>query len=240
MWGFESTNRNRRKSSRFLARKTGICWEAAAFNYCSLCRWNCQEKLYNENREIVLGNDALSIHAHSDIEICYPLDCCGKINDWVALVALLRYSFAKIEVANLGKYQITFVKGTRPTDEALLYNIMLRNFGFQSIGIYSSDSSVLSTRGVESGIVVDLGESAFKVLPVLGGQALYNLEVNMNVGGRYMALQFMHFLDQKQGTPKPGVNRSNDPTSKQSKKNCEAAPPWTLLERRGQSSRSRA
>jgi actin-related protein 2 len=189
-----------------------------------------------KSSEIAFGDDALKISESREIDLHYPIDAYDGFHDWSALAALLGYSFAKIDITDFSAHKIFFAKpqGMKRTDMITLYDVALMHFGFQAVGMRSSDSLVLFTQGLQSGIVVDLGESIFKVVPVHNGQAHYNMGSSMTVGGRYMSLHFMEMLKPTGHSELESADLMTD-CSKTQPEQCHHLTDkfWMLLDKKG-------
>lgn len=188
---------------------------------------------------VVFGKDALAINENIEIDFYYPIDAYDGFYDWEAMVSLLQYSFAMLQIKDFSGHKIFFTRprGMSRKDLATLYELALILFGFQGVGARTSDSLVLSSHGLESGIVIDLGESFFKVVPVHHGQALYNEGSTMEISGRCISRYYMKMLHDTGHPEFESRSITADPSSKaaQRKGNCHHLTDtfWTLLAERG-------
>jgi actin-related protein 2 len=159
---------------------------------------------YNSNNmeenitKILIGDQALKPTNHRDkLLYRYPMDGAGVVQDWNALEMLLTYAMEeKLGVRDCSKYKLLIPKPYAMTKSDLerLVDFLFSSLKFKAITMHEQAALVLYTQGVESGIVVEAGESRINIVPVYMGHAIPQLDKRFPIGGRALSLHLIKLL----------------------------------------------
>lgn len=130
------------------------------------------------------GHDAINTYQRGEkITLQYLIDEKGNPSDWVLFEGLLKYSFDQLVGVDCTKHKIVVVVRMK-RDNLALCNLLFDRFKFQAIRMYEQSALTLFTQGLETGMVVDLGESEFRIVSVSKGQVVPRLTTTMPMSGR--------------------------------------------------------
>ena len=142
----------------------------------------------NGGSNILMGKEALSKRNRNDFSFVRPIDEYGIVRDWKALESLLEYSLESIGVepkhCPRQKILITKAHAMKRSDVKRLLDLFFYKFRLGSVTMHEQAAMVLYTRGVETGLVVELGDTMATLTPVYQGFAIPKLNKSMAVGGR--------------------------------------------------------
>ncbi len=150
----------------------------------------------DSEREILVGKDVLERGKHQKIGYRYAMDATGRVQDWKSLEIILEKALEVFSILDYSLYKILITRPYCMNDEdlKLLVDIFLVNLGFGAVAIHEQAALVLYTRGVETGVVVELGESTANIVPVYKGHAIPSLFRSMAVGGRSITAYLLKLL----------------------------------------------
>lgn len=104
---------------------------------------------------------------------------------------LLDYSLSAIcrATTDFRQFKILVAKPSKilPRDLRRLLDYFLIKQKFGAIAFHDQVALTLYTQGVETGVVVDMGETSATIVPVYAGHAIQNLDRRMNIGGRSLS-----------------------------------------------------
>ncbi len=146
--------------------------------------------------ETLVGNDALEKGKHQNIGYQYAMEATGRVQDWKSLEIILKKSLDVFKIRDYSLYKILITRSYSMNDDDLkmLVDIFLINLGFGSIAFHEQAALVLYTQGVETGVVVEIGESTTNIVPVYKGHAIPSLYRSMTVGGRSITAYLLKLL----------------------------------------------
>jgi actin-related protein 2 len=144
----------------------------------------------------LIGKDALKARDRKKIAFQYPMDETGAVQDWNCLESLVRYALGEIGVNECSKHKILITKPyiMKRADLKRLFDLFFIKFGFRAVTMHEQAALVLYTQGVETGIVVELGESMANIVPVYKGHAIPKLDKRMSIGGRSISMYLIKLL----------------------------------------------
>ncbi|VEU41747.1 unnamed protein product [Pseudo-nitzschia multistriata] len=147
-------------------------------------------------REILVGEDALKGGKHQKIGYRYPITETGHVQDWKALEILLNTAFQVLCHQDYGQYKVLITKpyNMKKADLKTLVDIFVVNLGFRAVAMHEQAALVLYTQGIETGVVVELGESISNIVPVYKGHAIPTLDRSLAVGGRSITSYLVKLL----------------------------------------------
>eukprot|EP00536_Pseudo-nitzschia_multiseries_P010246 jgi/Psemu1/288992/fgenesh1_pg.306_\ len=150
-------------------------------------------------QDILIGDDALKGGKSQKIGYRYPMKATGHVQDWKSLEIVLQSAFQAICTLDFAGYQVLITKpyNMKRTDLKMLVDIFLVNFGFCAVTMHEQAALVLYTQGVETGVVVELGESRANIVPVYKGHAIPKLDRSLAVGGRSVTSYLIKLLKLK-------------------------------------------
>lgn len=166
---------------------------------------------------ILVGDEALSVRYRKDYSYVRPIDEDGNVQDWAALETILQFALQAIGVVghrytpcSSSHHQIlltTKTQSTKRSDVQCLLGIFFDKFHFAAVALHEQSALVLYTQGVETGVVVELGETMTTIVPVYKGYAIPKLNKRLPVGGRSIS-RFLAKLLRLRGYPAidPGVD----------------------------------
>jgi actin-related protein 2 len=147
-----------------------------------------------DSQNILIGNEALTVRYRKDFLYIRPIDEYGIVQDWTALETLVQFALQAIGIdrSHCHKHRILFTKSqsSKRSDVQLLLDLFFSKFHFAAVTMHEQSALVLYTHGVETGIVVELGDTMATIVPVYKGYAIPNLNKRMAVGGRSIS-QFL-------------------------------------------------
>ena len=157
------------------------------------------EEPNTNNEKLLFGNDVVNYRPSQKLSLYYPMNEKSEIVHWDYLESLLLDAFSGIGIegrAEFSKYKILVTKpaGTKHADLTRLFTFFIKKLGFQAATMHEQSALVLYTQGIETGIVVELGESAARIIPVYKGHAIPKLDRTMTIGGRSMSTYLMKLL----------------------------------------------
>jgi actin-related protein 2 len=158
---------------------------------------NCKT---DTEREILIGDDALRGGKHQKMIYRYPMMETGRIYDLSSLEIVLRRALQDIVcVQDFSQYKILITRpyNMKKTDLKTLADVFLVTLGFRAVTMHEQAALVLYTQGVETGVVVELGESKANIIPVYKGHAIPKLDRTLAVGGRSITSYLIKLLRMK-------------------------------------------
>ena len=149
--------------------------------------------------ELLVGNDALETGKYQKIGYRYAMDATGRVQDWKTLEIVLKRALQIFKVSDYSQHKILITRPYSMNEEDLkmMVDIFLLNFRFCAVAIHEQAALVLYTQGVETGVVVELGESAVNIIPVYQGHAIPKLNRSLAVGGRTIMSYLLKLLKLK-------------------------------------------
>ena len=164
----------------------------------------------DSEREILVGDDALKGGKHQKIGYRYPMKATGHVQDWNSLEVLLKAAFRDVLCKLLdydcehdcehehaaAQYKVLVAKPYDMKRAGLkrLVDTLLVNLGFGAVAMHEQAALVLYTQGVETGVVVELGESIASIVPVYKGHAIPKLDRSLAFGGRSITSHLIKLL----------------------------------------------
>lgn len=132
---------------------------------------------------ILLGNEIMNIKNRKLYSFLYPLDEYGFVQNWTALEAILQHALQEIGIDSCRDRRILLAKsfGMTRTDVKMMLDMLFHNFEFAAIHLHDQAALVLYTQGVDTGIVVDLGETMASIVPVYRRFAIPKLNRRMSM-----------------------------------------------------------
>lgn len=144
--------------------------------------------------DILIGNEALAVRYRKDYSYIRPIDEYGIVQNWQAMEILVQFALQSIGIQrnHCHNYNIILTKShnTRQSDIQSLLDLFFFTFPFAAVTMHEQSVLVLYTQGVETGIVVELGDTMATIVPVYKGYSIPNLNKRMPVGGRSIS-QFL-------------------------------------------------
>lgn len=143
-------------------------------------------------QDVLLGKEAMSTQRRKDYSFLYPIDEYGVVQNWTALEIILQHSLHAIGIDCCHNHKILFAKSFYMTrsDIQCLLDLFFKKFQFAAVSMHEQAALVLYTQAVDTGIVVELGETMASIIPVFHGFAIPKLNRRMEVGGRSIS-QFL-------------------------------------------------
>lgn len=155
--------------------------------------------------EMLLAKEALAAQNRKKYKYIQPIDEYGVVQHWEGLEALLRYSLRAIGVdptkCHEHKILLTKAHSMKRSDAQTLLELIYHKFHFGAVTMHEQAALVLYTQGVETGVVVELGDTMATIIPVYKGYAIPKLNKSMGVGGRSISQYLLKLLHQHQGLP---------------------------------------
>uniref|UniRef100_A0A7S4AXR3 Actin-related protein 2 n=1 Tax=Pseudo-nitzschia australis TaxID=44445 RepID=A0A7S4AXR3_9STRA len=157
----------------------------------------------DSEREILVGDDALKGGKHQKIGYRYPMKATGHVQDWNSLEVLLKAAFRDVLCKldcdyeyDTAQYKVLVAKpyDMKRADLKTLVDILLVGLGFGAVAMHEQAALVLYTQGVETGVVVELGESIANIVPVYKGHAIPKLDRSLAFGGRSITSHLIKLL----------------------------------------------
>jgi actin-related protein 2 len=160
------------------------------------CPRYSSRKNSNSACETLVGNDALKKGKYQNIGYRYPMTATGHIQDWESLEIVLERALQDFRITDYSQYKVLITRPNSMTEEDLkmLVDIFLVNLRFCALTMHDQAALVLYTQGVETGVVVDLGESTANIVPVYKGHAISKLDRSLAVGGRSISSYLLKLL----------------------------------------------
>ncbi len=158
-------------------------------------------------QDVLVGKEALSIQGRKNYSFLRPIDEQGIVQNWTALEAIIQYSLQAIGIACYRNHKILLAKPRSMSQADLQYllDLLFNKLQFAAVTLHEQAALVLYTQGVDTGIVVELGETMASIVPVYHGFAIPKLNRRMEVGGRSIS-QFLAKLLKKRGCHKDAVD----------------------------------
>ncbi len=149
--------------------------------------------------ELLVGNDALETGKHQKMGYRYAMDATGRVQDWKALKVLLKRALQIFKIPDYSRHKILITRPYSMNEEDVktLVDMFLLDFRFCAATIHEQAALVLYTQGVETGVVVELGESAVNIVPVYQGHAIPKLNRSLAIGGRAIMSYLLKLLKLK-------------------------------------------
>lgn len=139
----------------------------------------------------------MSLREENHYYILYPIGEDGLVESWIGLEAVLRHSLDELGVLEgspNNKILITKPYNMKQEDLHQLSTILFSKFKFGAATMHEQAALVLYTQGIETGVVVEVGEVMTTIAPVYKGHAIPNLDKRIAVGGRLVSRQLMELL----------------------------------------------
>jgi len=157
---------------------------------------NCNS---DKEQEILVGDDALKRGKHQKIGYRYPMMETGRVHDWESLEILLRRALQDICARDFSHFKILITRpyNMKKIDLKSLVDLFLVTLGFSAVTMHEQAALVLYTQGVETGVVVELGESKVNIIPVYKGHAIPKLDQTLAIGGRSITSYLIKLLRRK-------------------------------------------
>ena len=158
------------------------------------------ERLSLLGEHVVLGDEA-----DLKAEICtlrQPLRrgvdeiACPEKIEWDDLSDLLAYTFDKLDI-DPEDHTVLLVESwpNRPVeDREKLIRVLFDTFRVPSLAVLPQGPLVLASYGITTGLVVDIGESSTRALPVFDGRTLSHAATRSPVAGKELTEQTMRML----------------------------------------------
>ena len=120
----------------------------------------------------------------------------GHVQDWKYLEILLERALQGICVPDCAQYKVLITRpyNMKKADLKTLVDVFLVNLGFRAVTMHEQAALVLYTQGVETGVVVELGESIANIIPVYKGHSIPKLDRSLAVGGRSITSYLVKLL----------------------------------------------
>lgn len=123
----------------------------------------------------------------------------GKIH-WPLMEQLLVTAFTRIGIIDCSSHKVLLSRPhsmTKHSDMTILVDMFLVTFGFSAITMHEQAALVLYTQGIETGVVVEVGESTTQITPVYKGHAIPKINRSLKVGGRILTAHMLRLLRQR-------------------------------------------
>ena len=158
-------------------------------------RYSSQKKADSE-REVLVGNDALKRGKYQKIGYRYAMNANGHVQDWKSFEIVLEKALQVFRIQDYSQYKILFTRpyGMKEEDLKTVVEIFLVNFGFCAVSMHEQAALVLYTQGIETGVVVELGDSTANIVPVYKGHAIPKLYRSLSIGGRSISSYLLKLL----------------------------------------------
>jgi actin-related protein 2 len=147
-----------------------------------------------DSQGILIGKEALNVRYRKDFVYIRPIDEYGIVQDWAALETIVLFALRAIGIhrghCHNHKILLTKSQTMKRSDIQYLLDLLFNKFHFAAVTMHEQSALVLYTQGVETGIVVELGDTMATIVPVYKGYAIPNLNKRMAVGGRSIS-QFL-------------------------------------------------
>lgn len=160
------------------------------------CPKYSMRKMSDPEHVLLVGNDALEKGKHQKIGYRYAMEATGRVQDWKSFERVLEKALQVFCIPDYSLYKILITRPYSMNEEdlKLLVDIFLVNFGFGAVTIHEQAALVLYTQGVETGVVVEMGESTVNIVPVYKGHAISKLYRSLAVGGRSITSYLLKLL----------------------------------------------
>lgn len=163
--------------------------------------------------QLLLGKDAIQAGKRQTMHYVYVFEqgdaTTGRIKNWTLLGQLLQKAFEELLIGKESQgnhhnnnihYSQYKILVTRPyhmkniDDTTALVDLFLLKFGFGAVTMHEQAALVLYTQGIETGVVVELGESMTNITPVYKGHAIPKLDRALVVGGASLTAHLVKLL----------------------------------------------
>lgn len=147
-------------------------------------------------RKALLANDALEAGKRQKVGYKYPFNSFGEVCDWKQLEVLLREAFRCLGVEDASSLNVLITKPNKMKRDDLktLLDLFHFTFGFRAVTMHEQAALVLYTQGVETGVVVEMGESMTHITPVYKGHAIPKADKLLSIGGRAIIQHLLKLL----------------------------------------------
>ena len=161
---------------------------------------------------VVLGPEALrrGTNYPPKIGYTYPMTT-GHVQDWTAVELLLKHALRTClrrhhlqhdDNDNADDYSsynvlLTWPYNMTTKDLQQLVELFLVTFGVRGLTLHKQAALVLYAQGLDSGVVVELGETTTNLIPVYQGHALSHLDRTLPLGGRTLSTYLLQLLRRK-------------------------------------------
>lgn len=149
-----------------------------------------------KTKNTLLGNEALKTSIRQKLVLQYPMDEMGTVQNWDFLESILRHALSDIGITDFTNHKVLLTKPycMKKVDFKRLFDLFFKTLGFRAVSMHDQAALVLYTQGVETGVVVELGESLTNVVPVYKGHSIPKLEKRMSIGGRTISMYLTKLL----------------------------------------------
>jgi actin-related protein 2 len=153
-------------------------------------------KTVESEPEILVGHDVLKKGKYQKVEYRYAFDATGHVQDWKSLEMVLKRALRDLCIPDYSRCKILITRpfGMMEEDLKMLVDIFFVDLHFSAVTMHEQAALVLYTQGVETGIVVDIGESTANIVPVYKGHAIPKLNRSLPVGGRLISSYLLKLL----------------------------------------------
>jgi actin-related protein 2 len=150
----------------------------------------------DKERKILIGDDAIAANKKQKVGYEYPIDASGEVRNWKHVELILQEAFQRLNIIDCSNLKILVTKpnNMKRDDIKALLDLFFFTFGFRAVTMHEQAALVLYTQGVESGVVVEMGESMVHIVPVYKGHAIPKTDKSLAVGGRSITHQLLKLL----------------------------------------------
>lgn len=161
---------------------------------------------------VVLGPEARrrGTNYPPKIGYTYPMTT-GHVQDWTAVELLLKHALRTClrrhhlqhdvndNADDYSSYNVllTWPYNMTTKDLQQLVELFLVTFGVRGLTLHKQAALVLYAQGLDSGVVVELGETTTNLIPVYQGHALSHLDQTLPLGGRTLSTYLLQLLRRK-------------------------------------------
>lgn len=147
---------------------------------------NAPQNLKDQSAQLLFGEQALD--NRKDVEIVHPMEA-GVVQDWVAMKQLWEYAFydrLALQKGSFGDESILLTEAPMnpKRNRERMAEIMFEDFGFGRVHVAVQAVLTLYARGMQTGVVLDVGDGVAHVVPVYEGSILDHQVRRLDIAGR--------------------------------------------------------
>eukprot|EP00124_Ichthyophonus_hoferi_P003576 Ihof_evm2s317 gene=Ihof_evmTU2s317 len=146
-----------------------------------------------EIKDLMVGDEAAL--ARQFLEIAYPMDR-GVVKNWEEMVNVWDYTFnekMKIDPSN-SRVLLTEPPLNPKRNREKMLEVMFENYGFHSCFVAIQAVLTLYAQGLQTGVVLDIGDGVSHIVPVYEGYVLPHLVRRLDVAGRSITQYLIKLL----------------------------------------------
>lgn len=165
-------------------------------------------------REYYVGEDAINLRGI--LRLINPVEC-GIVTDWEAIEKIWHYIFHDLLQINPSEHPILLTEPplNPAQNREKMAEILFENFNVPAIYVPNSAILSLLTSKRSTGLVIDMGESVTRIVPIYKGIPITSAIYRLDVGGRHITEYLYQLLGQRSvqvygytfSHPRNGVSR---------------------------------